>query len=98
MACPVRPPGIISEFWADGLVDPRADSTTGVFKRRTEFANHQSVRNKVQRKHQDPAEDNLNTVEVHVAVDDVTETPHGGERHKGQVIPKNLLCLHKYLL
>ena len=79
-------------------MDPGTDSSSGVFECGSKLTDHQCVWHEIEREHQDPAEDNLQTVEVNETIQYVTETPYGGESHKGQVIPKNLLCLHSNLL
>ena len=72
-------------------MDPGADAAAGVLESRAQLAYHQCIGNKVQCKHEYPAENNLYSVKVYEAVQYVSEAPYGGERHECQGIPADLL-------
>ena len=93
VACPVGPACVVGKLGVGGLVQPGADAAALVFKGGTQLAHHEGVGDEIKGKHQDPAEDDLGTIEVHKAVGDVAEAPDRGERHKGEGLPRDLCGL-----
>ena len=70
-------------------MNPGADTAAGVLKCRPELTYHKRIGNKVEGKHQNPAENNLDAIKIHEAVQYITKAPYGRERHKGQGIPSH---------
>ena len=64
-------------------MDPGAYAAAGVLESGAQLTNHERVGNKVKGKHHYPAEDNLDTVKVYEAIQNVSESPNCGKRHKG---------------
>ena len=81
VAGPVGPACIIGQLYIGGLVQPWANAAL-TLDRKIQLADHQGIRNKVTRKHLDPAEDDLRTIEVHKVICDTAESPYDWECHK----------------
>ena len=91
MAGPVGPACIVGKLRIDGLADPGAHTAAGMLKCRSQLSYHQRVGDKVQHEHQNPAENNLDSVKVYEAVQNVSKAPDCGKRHEGQGIPVDFL-------
>src|SRR5699024_4260234 len=64
VTCPVRPSCIISDLRSCCLIDPGIDTASAVLESGAQFSDHQGIRNKVQGKHQYPAEHYLRSVKI----------------------------------
>ena len=90
VAGPVGPAGVVGHLGAHGVEHPGADAAAGVLKGGAQLAHHQSIGDEIQGKHQDPAEDHLDAVEIHEAIQHIAEAPNRGKRHKRKHVPLDL--------
>lgn len=93
MAGPVGPARVVGQLRVGGFVEPGADAAALILEGGPQFSHHQRVGHEVQGEHEQPAENDLDAVEVDKAVDNVSEAPDRGKSHGRQSIPFYLFCI-----
>ena len=87
MAGPIGPAGVVGQLGVGGLMEPRADAAALVLERGAQLAHHQRIGHKVQREHDDPAEDDLNAVKIDKPIQNISKPPYCRKSHGRQCIP-----------